>query len=114
MEIDYKAIGKRIRKARIKSGITQEKLAEKAGISVTHMSNIETGNSKLSLPVVIELSNALSVTADEILCDNVVHSKEVFSREIQSVVADCDEYEIRIMADILKAAKESLRKNKRE
>ena len=50
MELDYKAIGKRIKIARIKADLTQEALAEKASLSTTHMSNIETGNSKLSLP----------------------------------------------------------------
>ena len=91
MDIDYKAIGKRIRNARIKAGMTQEKLAERADISVTHMSNIETGSTKLSLPAIIAISNALSVTVDELLCDNVTHSKDIFTQEIQALVSDCDE-----------------------
>ena len=112
MEIDYKAIGKRIRTARLKAGMTQELLAEKAGLSTTHMSNIETGSSKLSLPAIISLADALGVSVDE-LCDNVIRTWEVFSREIQDILSDCDEYEIRILADILKSAKESMRKNKK-
>lgn len=111
--IDYKAIGKRIRTARLKAGMTQELLAEKAGLSTTHMSNIETGSSKLSLPALISLADALGVSVDELLCDNVIRSWEVFSREIQDTLSDCDEYEIRILADILKSAKESMRKNKK-
>ena len=111
--IDYKAIGKRIRIARLKAGMTQELLAEKAGLSTTHMSNIETGSSKLSLPAIISLADALGVSVDELLCDNVIRSREVFSREIQDILSDCDEYEIRILADILKSAKESMRKNKK-
>ena len=58
MELDYKAIGKRIKIARIKADLTQEALAEKASLSTTHMSNIETGNSKLSLPAIVSLANA--------------------------------------------------------
>lgn len=111
--IDYKAIGKRIRTARLKAGMTQELLAEKAGLSTTHMSNIETGSSKLSLPAIISLADALGVSVDELLCDNVIRSWEIFSREIQDILSDCDEYEIRILADILKSAKESIRKNKK-
>ena len=60
MELDYRAIGKRIKIARIKADLTQEALAEKASLSTTHMSNIETGNSKLSLPTIVSLANALS------------------------------------------------------
>lgn len=41
MEINYKDIGVRVKQERINKNITQEKLAEISGISVTHMSNIE-------------------------------------------------------------------------
>lgn len=91
MELDYKAIGKRIKIARIKADLTQEALAEKASLSTTHMSNIETGNSKLSLPTIVSLANALSVSVDEFLCDSVIHSKDIFSQEIQDLVSDCDD-----------------------
>ena len=113
MELDYRAIGKRIKIARIKADLTQEALAEKASLSTTHMSNIETGNSKLSLPTIVSLANALSVSVDEFLCDSVIHSKDIFSQEIQDLVSDCDEYEIRMIADFVRAAKETIRKRAR-
>lgn len=113
MELDYKAIGKRVKIARIRADLTQEALAEKAGLSVTHMSNIETGNSKLSLPMAIALANALSVSVDEFLCDNVIRSKEVFSHQVQLLLEDCDDYEIRILADLLQAAKETIRRDRK-
>ena len=47
--MDYYEIGQRIRRVRKAKGISQEQLAEMVGISVTHMSHIETGNTKLSL-----------------------------------------------------------------
>ena len=108
MELDYKAIGKRIKIARIQAELSQEALAEKADLSPTHMSNIENANTKLSLPMLISIANALSVSAD-----SVIHSKEIFAQEIQSAVADCDEYEIRILTEILKASKRALRQNKK-
>ena len=43
MEIDYKAIGQRIKIARIKKGITQEAVADLIDITPAHMSNVETG-----------------------------------------------------------------------
>lgn len=113
MELDYKAIGKRIKIARIQAELSQEALAEKADLSPTHMSNIENANTKLSLPMLISIANALSVSADTLLCDSVIHSKEIFAQEIQSAVADCDEYEIRILTEILKASKRTLRQNKK-
>ena len=78
MELDYKAIGKRIKIARIKADLTQERLAEMVEISPTHMSNIETGTTRVSLTAIVSLANALSVTVDELLCDSVVKSKVQF------------------------------------
>ena len=47
--MDYYKIGQKIRKIRKAHGLSQEELAEKVNISTTHMSHIETGNTKLSL-----------------------------------------------------------------
>ena len=65
--LDYGAIGKRIRFFRKKKMLSQEALAEMVWISTTHMSHIETGSTKLSLPVLADLSKALGVSSDEIL-----------------------------------------------
>ena len=78
--IDYDAIGLRIKIARLKAKKTQETLANETGLSATHISNIETGNTKLSLPTIIAIANALSVSVDELLCDNVVHSQPRVSK----------------------------------
>lgn len=57
--MDYYEIGQKIRKFRRAQGLSQEQLAEQTGISVTHMSHIETGNTKLSLHVFVGLAKAL-------------------------------------------------------
>ena len=53
MELDYKAIGKRIKIARIKKNLTQEAIADKIGITPQHVSNIETGNASVSLTTLV-------------------------------------------------------------
>ncbi len=65
--IDYKAIGLRIKFLRLKRSMTQEKLAALADLSLQHMSNVETGNTKASLPTLIKIANALSVTVDDFI-----------------------------------------------
>ena len=67
--MDYYQIGQRVRKYRKAQGLSQEELAARVGISVTHMSHIETGNTKLSLPVLVELACALGVQSDDLLFD---------------------------------------------
>lgn len=111
MELDYKAIGKRIKIARIKADLTQERLAEMVEISPTHMSNIETGTTRVSLTAIVSLANALSVTVDDLLCDSVVKSKVQFEKDIGGILADCDEYEIRMVKDMAQALKETLRRD---
>ena len=49
MELDYCAIGTRIKERRAKKKWTQEMLASAVGISNPHMSNIERGRTKVSL-----------------------------------------------------------------
>lgn len=113
MEIDYKAIGQRIRIARIKLGKTQEAIADIIDVTPAHMSNIENGKTKLSLPTLIALANALSVSVDTLLCDNVRDSRVIFEGEAKEVFADCDEYETRLLVDLLKSAKDAVRRNQR-
>ena len=55
--MNYAKIGMRVRLFRQKRGLSQEQLAELADISVTHMSHIETGNTKLSLQVLVDIAN---------------------------------------------------------
>ncbi len=111
MEMDYKAIGQRIKIARIKTGMTQEVVAEKVDVTPGHISNVETGRTKVSLPVLVAIANVLSVSVDSLLCDNVIASKTMFEGEAKSIFNDCDDYEIRMLVDLLKAAKEAIRKN---
>lgn len=110
MNIDYKSIGRRIRNARMGLEMTQERLAELVNLSPSHLSNIETGTTKVSLPTIINLANALHVSVDGLLADSVVQSKAVFEKDIQFILRDCDDYEIRIIADIAAATKKTLRK----
>lgn len=111
MELDYKAIGKRIKIARIKADLTQERLAERINISPTHLSNIETGTTRVSLSTMVSIANALSVTSDDLLCDSIVMAKAQFEKDIALLLEDCDEYEIRIVKDMIASLKESLRRD---
>ena len=111
MELDYKAIGKRIKIARINADLTQERLAELAGVSPTHLSNIETGTTKVSTSMLVNIANILQLSVDDLLCDSVVKAKVQFEREIAELLEDCDDYEIRVIKDVLQATKEALRKD---
>ncbi len=58
-------------------GLTQDQLAEKSGVGVTHISHIETGKSVPSLEMIIKLVNAFECSADELLCVEVKKAVEL-------------------------------------
>lgn len=108
--MNYYEIGQRIRKFRKAYNLSQEQLAEKIGISVTHMSHIETGNTKLSLPVFVDIADALSVRTDDLLYDMPQINKAVISQEISEILDSCSMRDMYILNDIIKAVKISLDK----
>ena len=60
----YKAIGARIRDVRLQRNMSQAELAEKAFISVPHMSEVENGKTKLRLSTFVYITEALQVSPD--------------------------------------------------
>lgn len=61
------AFGKRIREVRRSKGISQEKLAELAGIDRSYMGNIERGEKNITLKKVYEICDALKVDIKELI-----------------------------------------------
>lgn len=110
--LDYFEIGQRIRKYRKACGLSQDELAERVNISTTHMSHIETGNTKLSLPVFVDIAAALEVRTDDLLADAPRARKSAAVEEALHILDACDTYQAKIIADLVKAAKISLDKHK--
>ena len=75
--MDYRSIGKNIRKYRKTKKMTQETLAERAGLSVNYIGSIERGEKLPSLETFIVILNQLGVTADCILQDVVQANYEL-------------------------------------
>lgn len=67
----YEKVGKRVKEVRKKSGLTQEDLAEKVGVSATYISSIERGLSFPRGEVLVGILNALNVSSDFVFCDVV-------------------------------------------
>lgn len=86
----------------------QEQLAEKVGISTAHMSHIETTNTKLSLPVFIEIAQVLEVQADSLLYDHPRESISTAITELSAVLDRCDGKQARIIVEVVKSTKQAL------
>jgi len=109
MEIDYKNIGARIKKYRKLKNLTQEKLAELTQASAPHISHIENASTKLSLPTLVSIANALGVSADELICGSLDSANHIHNNEIAELTADCSPQELRSMIDMLAVLKKVLR-----
>lgn len=110
MGLDYQAIGVRIRRFRKDKGLTQQTLAERSDQEPSNISHIERGATKLSLPTLVSIANALEVTVDELLCDSLPASRAVFDREVEHILADCTHTEMKIITETMRALKDSLRR----
>ena len=109
MKIDYHAIGQRIRMYRKEHKLSQELLSERADVTPAHLSHIERGNTKPSLPTLIRIANALDISIDDLLCDNVEKSRHVRVKDVDRLLNDCSPQEIKALTEILISAKNALR-----
>ena len=76
------AVGRRIREARLQKGYTQQYLADRAEIGVVYISEIERGIKMPSINSFVKIIEALDVSADYVLRDEVSTGKEFFCSEI--------------------------------
>ena len=103
--MDYYKIGQRIRRFRKAQGLSQEQLAEAVDISVPHMSHIETGNTKLSLAVLVNIAEKLHVSSDDLLFDSPNNRKLNALKEVEAVLNACTPRQTVIISEIIKSAK---------
>ncbi len=114
MNIDYKSIGKRIKAARKKQKLTQEKLSEMADISIPYLSNIENANTCVGLNVLLSIANALGVSMDELCCDNLNFSSNIYISSISETLKNCSVFELKIVENVVKELISSLREHTSE
>lgn len=108
--MDYAAIGKRIRVHRKRLNLSQEELAEMVNISTVHMSHIETGYTKLSLPVLVDLACALGVRTDDLIFDKDALGKTELLEEITLELQDCSNAQLLALRQILSSSKDAISK----
>jgi len=108
--MNYYEIGQRIRKFRKAHQLSQEELAERVGISATHMSHIETGNTKLSLPVLVSLASVLEVKTDDLLFTSAQTTRSGEAEELLGILEGCSVQQLKVLKEIVAAAKQAMDK----
>ena len=69
-EILMTIVGKNLKHYRIMRHMTQEELAEKAGVSVSFCANVECGKKGVSMFVLRDFADALHITVNQLLYDH--------------------------------------------
>lgn len=110
---DYiRSIAENIKKLREQRGMTQEKLAELAGISQSHLSKIEAGSRNIGMKTytrILEALGAVPILLSEV--ERIERHVELLERFI-SIIKECSEVELRFYMDTLESMKDNMNKIK--
>ena len=101
--MDKAVLGKKLRDIRQRKGYTQHALAEIAGIGNVYLGEIERGLKMPSLNIFIKLIEALNISADYILRDELTSGKEYIYDEITQKLKNLTPKQRKTAADILDA-----------
>ncbi len=77
LDID-KVLGEVFKEYRVKNKLTQEKIAEKLGLSVKYISRIENGTGGVKVETLVNYMNILGITP------NVIFEKLIVNKQLES------------------------------
>lgn len=103
-----KPVGKRIQDARKALDITQADLADKLGISVSHMSSIETGRANFGVETLMKITEILKVSADSLLRTDIPEVTGIYAGDLEALLEDCTAAEVESMMTMLRQMKTAL------
>jgi transcriptional regulator with XRE-family HTH domain len=106
MALDYTIIGERLKKARIDSNLTQEKLAEKLDVSIAFLSRIERGSSHISLKRLSQICDILGITEGSILNGSSNNSNTYLSSEFDNILKNTTPEKQKLIYKIAKVINE--------
>ena len=108
MNIDYKLIGERIKQSRKAKGMTQEVLAERLGVSIGYVSQVERGITKISLDLLGAISSVLDCNIASLISESAVNSNGYMEDEIFSEIRKLDNKKRKYILKFLQLTNEAL------
>ncbi|MCG8501243.1 MAG: helix-turn-helix domain-containing protein [Firmicutes bacterium] len=96
------ALGKRIREERLKVGLTQERLAEYAEISVAYMGRVERGEKNITVKTLIKIVDALGVTIDYLMKDTIQSRDDIVINQWLQLMGNRTDKEKKMAIDVIK------------
>lgn len=99
--MDKYLIGNRIRDAREEKGMTQQQLAEKVGLTVVAISNIETGGRNPSFKNIAEICHTLGMSLDYLASPDRSDKSKSYIDEINVKLSSLDELDLEYFNDYI-------------
>ena len=107
--IDIESIGSRVKYHRIRNKLSQEELAYLAKVSRVYISYLERGERIPSMESFINIANALNVSADELLANNLLVAGNSINSSELDILFDCSANERQILLENMRTLKDILR-----
>lgn len=104
--IDYAALGKRIKNKRVENKLTQEQLGEMCELSAAHIGHIERGTRILSVDVLFRIAQVLNVSVDYLLFDSVENDNILSS--IAPILKDTDKNKVNYFLNTVRVLAENI------
>ena len=101
MKMEKLSVGNRIREVRKARGLTQEQLAEMANMSSAYLGEIERGKKVIGLDKFINIINALGLSADYVLCNELQSGEPYVFDDLTARLKDLDLKQRKTVLDIV-------------
>lgn len=96
-------LGKRIRYLRRLGDLSQEDLAEKAGVSHKYLGEIERGKANLTIDIADKIATALNIEMTDLFDYNHEVGRQELKKEIDTLIREAGEDEIQKIYRVLKS-----------
>lgn len=98
-----RAVGKRIKIVRQRSGLTQDQLAEQVGLSPKYISGIERGVENPTMDILIRLAKALEVEPyDLFLFGESEENEKALRKGIEKMVREAEGRKLQLYFDVMR------------
>jgi len=104
---DFGMIGKAIKEARLKKGMTREQAAALVPIDPRYLTNIENKGKNPSLQIFYKLITLFDLSVDQFFYPNVQPAKSTKRKQLDSVLDDLNDKDLIIVSAVLGGIRES-------
>ncbi len=108
MEYSARTLGKIVRDARNKMGVTQGQAAEMAGLDTRTIMNIENGKGNPKIKSLFPLFQALKIDSHEVFSPELLQESAAF-RQFRLLLGSCTEAEADALLPVMKAVLSAMR-----